>query len=270
VEGSEEVEAALALRSFGPEASAAEIARFAGGALQPDAAQRVALRGSFDREVARAALGLSFALRDAFDYYQSNADASETWSRTVFVMTSPSGSQLGEDGIVGHVGTLSDAVLHVPLVMRHPDSLTGERVIDDVVELEDVLPTLVEWFDLATPARVRGRSLLSRVDSRPATPFVRRPAITSLPEHVFSARDERFHMVWNPLNETVADRPPTAGKIPTLALYEPDRDPRETVDVASRHPDVVRRFQEAVRVWRDGQLAYPIDKRRPARGIVKR
>ncbi len=268
-EGRAEVEAALALRSFGPEASAAEIARFANGAMAPDAAQRAALRGSCDREIARATLGLAVALRDAFDYYQSNADASETWSRTAFVMTSPCGSQLGEDGVVGHVGSLHDAVLHVPLVMRHPDSLTGERVIDDVVELEDVLPTLVEWFDLATPARVGGRSLLSRVDSRPATPFVRRPAITSLPEHIFSARDERFHLVWNPLNELVADRGPTSPKIPTLALYEPDRDPLETFDVSAEHPDVVRRFQKAIRVWRDAQQAYPLEKRRPATGIVK-
>jgi arylsulfatase A-like enzyme len=269
-DGRPEVEELLAQRSFGPEESAADLARFAAGDAAPDSAQRAALSATYDREIARASIALSLMLRDAFDYYQTNADASETWSRTVFTLTSPCGALLGENGVVGHAGTLHDAALHVPLVIRHPDSLTGERVVGDVVELEDVLPTFVEWFDLARPRRMRGRSLLTLVDRVPAAPFERRPAITALPERIFSARDERFHMVWNPLHDVPADGKKSARVIPELALYEPDRDPLETVDVADLHPDVVRAFEEAIRVWRDHQEPYPLEKRRPGHGIVGR
>lgn len=265
-----EVEQALAQRSFGPEASAADVARFAAGDVTLDGAQRAALTAAYDREIARAAIGLSLGLRDAFDYYQTNADASETWSRTVFMLTSPCGSLLGEDGVVGHAGTLHDAVLRVPLVIRHPDSLTGERVVDEVVELEDLLPTFVEWFDLARPRRMHGRSLLALLDRDPPQPFVHRPAITALREHVFSARDERFHLVWNPLHETPADRSKSAAAIPALGLYEPDRDPLETVDVSDQHAGEVRAFEEAIRVWRDQQEPYPLEKRRPINGIALR
>jgi hypothetical protein len=52
-------------------------------------------------------------------------------------------------------------------------------------------------------------------------------------------------------------------------LFEPDRDPEERIDVAADHPDVVRDFEEAVRVWRDAQKPYPLEKKRPASGIVK-
>jgi hypothetical protein len=265
---SAELEALLASRRFEPmqyegpiDGSAQSLQKIARGEIRLDDADRDALARLYDREVARTSIALGRFLAAAFDYTKSNRPSSEAWARTLFVCAGSTGVQLGEDDLVGHAGTLHESVLHVPLILRHPDSLTGERILADVVELSDVVPTLVEWLDLKTPPRVRGRSLLARIDTYIARPFERRTAITALPDRVFSARDEHFHLVWNPFDAKPKDRPAGAGAIPALALYEPDLDRAESRDVSAARPDAVLALQEAVKAWRVAQSAYPPEKK---------
>lgn len=264
----EAVEALVAEKEFGrglalPEdRGAALVERSSHGGPALSASEIDVLSASYDREVARATTGLALALRDAFDPF-AGGDQSETWARTLFVFTSPSGVLLGEEGALGTGGSLHRAVLHVPLVLRHPDSLTGERVVADAVELQDVAPTLLDWLGIAPPRAMSGRSLLPLVDTYVDRPFEHRPAISVLKERVFSAADERFHLVWNPLRARPAERSKLSGPIPELALYELSRDPLERIDRSADHPSEVARLQEAIKRWRERQVVFPADKLPP-------
>lgn len=233
---SEWVDEQLSQRDFGPDPDPETLRALVAGERVPDERDREMLSRRYDRELTRTTHSLAEFLRTVYDYYQPDADTSETWARTVFVFAGTTGVLLGEDGMVGHRGTLHEHALHVPLVMRHPDSLTGERVFEDVVELADVLPTLVEWFDLATPRRVQGRSLLALTDSYEARTFEPRPAIASLDDRHVSARDERFHLVMNPFGKRLRDRPVGAKVVGPSALFEPARDPLERDDVTDDFP----------------------------------
>jgi arylsulfatase A-like enzyme len=62
--------------------------------------------------------------------------------RTLLVVTSDHGEAFGEHGFHGHMVGLHAQTLHVPLVMRHP-SLEAGRVVEEVVSLRSVHPTLV-------------------------------------------------------------------------------------------------------------------------------
>lgn len=208
-----------------------------------DEVQRARLAESYDQAVARASIALAQFLKSAFDYHEAGAEESETWARTVFTFTAPTGLVLGEDGGFGNANSLHESALHVPLVVRHPDSLTGQRVSSAVVDLTDLLPTFVEWFDLATPARVQGRSLLALLDSYVERTFEHRPAIARLEDGSTSARNERFHLVLRP-----------ASKPPSIAMFEPGRDPLERDDVARRFPEEFASLRAAVKA----ALANPV------------
>lgn len=186
---------------------------------------------TYDRGLARTSLSLALFLQDVFDYTRPGADESECWARTVFAFTAPTGMLLGEDGRVGRADSVHEHMSRIPLVLRHPDSLTGERVSSEVVELADLLPTFVEWFDLPTPRRVEGRSLLARLDSYVERPFQSRPSVTRAGRNQVGVRDGRWHLV---VTET-------GGRL-DVRLFEPALDPAERMDVARRHPDVVRRL----------------------------
>ncbi len=232
------------------------------GTAQLDELDRTAVGALYDREVAAMTSLLWTGLQETYDFHTAAGEASETWPRTVFVLAGVQGMELCEHGGIGTAGMLSEQVLHVPLVVRHPDSLTGERIFDEVVELSDVMPTLLDWFRLPTPAGVRGRSLLPRTDSYVKRPFERRPVFAQLPERgVFSARTPRWHLVWNALRAQPAGRPSSTPPLPVVALYEPALDPDEVEDVSARHPEVVASLTAAIRAWREAQVLFPLELR---------
>lgn len=266
-----EAEAILLGRVFvdpdyaGPvDGSAESLRALNSGERAPTTADREALRALYDRQLAQLSAVFWTGLHDAYDFHTAPAEASETWSRTLFVLAGLNGFELLEHGAVGAQGTLSEGALHVPLVVRHPDSLTGERIFDDLVELADVTPTLLEWTRLPPLPHARGRSLLAVTDSYVKRPFPARPAFAQLPDRgVFSVRDGRWRLVWNPLRVQPAGRPTAAGQLPETALHDLEADPEGTRDVSAAHPQVVRRLTDAIRGWREGQSLFPAERKPP-------
>ncbi len=61
---------------------------------------------------------------------------------TLLVFTSSHGEEFNEQNRFGHQFTLSDRVLHVPLIMRMPRLLPAGRRVQDLVSLVDVAPTV--------------------------------------------------------------------------------------------------------------------------------
>jgi arylsulfatase A-like enzyme len=231
----------------GPEAEgpalAARLERALRGEAPLDAADARRACDLYDDALHRTAVGLAWFLRAAFDYRSGRAEASETWARTALVVASPRGVELPADGALGHDGALCDEVLRVPLLLRHPDSLTGERVSAEVVELADVAPTVLDWIGVEPPAALRGRSLLARLDARARPRSGPPPAVASPGEGVLAVRTARWRLVWNPAAE------PRAGVAPGVALRDLELDPRERSDVAARRPEVVAALQRAAARW---------------------
>jgi hypothetical protein len=80
--------------------------------------------------------------------------------RAIVVVLSDHGEELGERGAFNHRFSMQDEVLHVPLMVRLPGGEEGGRRVKGLVELVDVMPTLLEAARAALPAGARGRSLL--------------------------------------------------------------------------------------------------------------
>ncbi len=97
---------------------------------------------------------------------------------TVFVFTSDNGthhtldSQLGGATIPGDKGAPTDAGTHVPLVVNAPGLIPGGRVLDDLIDFSDFLPTLAEATGLALPEQLNadGMSFWDRLQGRAGRP----------------------------------------------------------------------------------------------------
>jgi arylsulfatase A-like enzyme len=214
----------------------------------------------YDGEVARAnALVRGFLLLYAGVF---DAAPSPRWRDTLLVLAADHGEELYQRaGYWGHSKSVYSSVLHVPLVLRHPASLTGKRVIGEVVELQDVLPTLVDWFGAKQPAGVQGRSLLPLVDSYRARSFETRPAFGAWSDRIFTARTARWRLVWNPEGVVPDEEPPGPYPVPKLALFDVVRDPLERFDVAAEHPEVVAELSRALQEWLSDLPACDVDGR---------
>lgn len=151
------------------------------------------------------------------------------WDRTLVVLVGTHGVDLFEhegDTTYGPSEVLDDSALHVPLLIRHPASLTGRRILREVVETCDVPDTILEWMDV--PGGLRPRSLLALTDTYVERSFDGRPALAivhSSDEVLGSARSAAWRLSMTP------------DGTPQLAPVEGLRQQLE--DRAVDHPDVV-------------------------------
>ncbi|WP_440992276.1 sulfatase [Haloarchaeobius baliensis] len=68
------------------------------------------------------------------------------WEETVFVVTSDHGEYIGDHGLMDHQYALYNPVLRVPLFIHGGPFGTGR--VDDLVQLVDVAPTLLDALDI--------------------------------------------------------------------------------------------------------------------------
>jgi len=95
-------------------------------------------------------------------------------SDALIVLTADHGEFLLErdDLLFGHGFSVDDAVIHVPLIVRHPSIAAGR--MDDAVSIADVAATVLEVVGLTPPPGLDGRSL-ARGAGRGAPPYAEGP-----------------------------------------------------------------------------------------------
>jgi arylsulfatase A-like enzyme len=81
--------------------------------------------------------------------------------RTVVVLVSNHGEDMGEHWMLPDHGVLYDSVLHVPLVIRDPEDEGGPRAVDHPAQTIDLAPTVLERSGIPVARDMDGRSLLA-------------------------------------------------------------------------------------------------------------
>jgi len=93
--------------------------------------------------------------------------------RTLVVLTSDHGDQMGDHGLVEKLGYWDESY-HVPLIIRDPEAPPASRgsAVDALTEHVDVMPTILDWLGAEVPLQCDGRSLLELVGGGvPAAPW---------------------------------------------------------------------------------------------------
>ncbi|MEM7584154.1 MAG: sulfatase [Acidobacteriota bacterium] len=164
----------------------------------------------------------------------------------LIAFTSDHGEEFLDHGRHFHGTSTYGELTNVPLVLHWPEVVPAQRV-PNVVQLIDVMPTLLDLARLPTPEDVQGQSLLPLLTGgdwrqRPAFTERRRQADTFyLPEiDSLAVVAEGWKLIQN------TARPEDYAE---FELYDHARDPLDQHDLASEHPEVVERLAGLIAEW---------------------
>ena len=185
---------------------------------------------------------------------------------TLIVFLSDHGEEFHEHGRMFHGQSVYGELSRVPLFMRWPAGLPKGKVVDELVQSVDVMPTLLEASGLALPEGIQGQTLMplyaatgngngSNGNGWRARPAITEKARTS-PAAVgapppndtesYAITDGQWKLIHNTLR-------PRGG--PEFELYDFVEDPLDRTDVAAQHPEVVARLAKALDGWKQMAVA---------------
>ncbi len=204
------------------------------------------------------------------------------YERTLVVFTSDHGEGRGEHDESTHSLLLYDSTLHVPLIVKAPDSPQGQRVRERV-GIMDVLPTVLDYLGLEAPEGIQGQSLRPYLEGDPERAPKRRPlyAETLSPrlsrdwgelrslyyeqfQYIHGPRPELYDLAQDPrqLRDLMAERPEVAANLRgRLASYLEENAVKDLDASVEMDPETIRRLQALGYLHGSGEKVGPIDER---------
>jgi arylsulfatase A-like enzyme len=177
--------------------------------------------------------------------------------QTLVVFLSDHGEEFHDHGRMFHGQTVYGELTQVPLIARWPAGLAAGRVVDEVVQSIDVMPTLLELSHIQPPPGLQGQSFVPLLLADAAgRSWTKRPAISE--KNLTDPRGgaappphdtESYAIVdgtWKLVHNTVRPR----GE-PEFELYDFVHDPLNMNDVAGANPEVVPRLAKALAGWKE-------------------
>jgi arylsulfatase A-like enzyme len=190
-----------------------------------DAADRAFVRGVYDEEVAFVAAHLSRLLDGLAER--------GVLERGVVVLTADHGEEFFDHGALEHGHTLYHELLRVPLVVWGSGVRAGRH--REPVSLVDVLPTLLDAVGLAVPEGTDGASLWPLLTGRGGLRAERQ----LVAENSLYGDQRRAIIEWPWKLVVDVERPDTA-------LFDLERDPAESENLAAARPEIVERLGAAL------------------------
>ncbi|MGQ3720244.1 sulfatase-like hydrolase/transferase [Natrialba aegyptia] len=83
---------------------------------------------------------LDYRIGQVYEYLTEH----DLLEETMIVITGDHGENIGDHGLMDHQYCLYDTLLHVPLLIRYPEQFPAGNTCDELVELKDIYPTLLE------------------------------------------------------------------------------------------------------------------------------
>src|SRR3954471_23334765 len=138
------------------------------------------------------------------------------YKNTIIVLSGDHGESLGEHGEQTHGFFIYNSTLHVPLIIHTPGGVSGKNAAT-LVNLADVMPTILEALKIPVPSQVQGQNLLKTVDAK-GSEARNLYAETFLP---------RIHFNWSELRGVETDNYHFIDA-PKPEFYDLSKDPGET------------------------------------------
>lgn len=157
----------------------------------------------------------------------------DTPSGTLVAVVGDHGEGLGEHGESTHSLLIYNSTLHVPMLLYGPGLVPQGRVVDDLVRVIDLAPTLLDLLEIEVEMG-EGVSLRSRFSDS----LTRTSPLTAYSESFYP----QLQLGWSPLRglEAGDERLILA---PTPELYDVRRDPEEKRNLASTEASAFQRLK---------------------------
>jgi len=178
---------------------------------------------------------------------------------TIVVFFTDNGSSFGRHyynaGMKGGKQELFEGGHRVPLFIRGPESIIGEKtVIDELCHVQDLLPTLASAIGVKNlPHRVDGVDLIPLM-KKEINQLEDRMLVVNfsrIPQKVFFPEQDNSDNVAVPKKEMSAVLWKNWRYLNDEALYDISKDPHQDKDIAAEHPDVVAAMKNHLNSWWD-------------------
>jgi choline-sulfatase len=161
-------------------------------------------------------------------------DASGLADDTIVVYLGDNGYLLGQHGRF-EKNVLYEPAVRVPLLVRWPGHLPAGRAVPDMVELVDLVPTLLDLAGQPSPPDLHGRSLVALLKGDPGARGRETVFSEYLPSGEAMIRSDRYKLIVGSGRKTSdpfhSAHDPTG---PYERLFDLAADPGETTDLSAR------------------------------------
>ena len=162
-------------------------------------------------------------------------------ANTLWIVTSDHGEHLFEHGDWSHGQNLYQHQLHVPLWIRPVGATRSSGLrVTEIVELVDVMPTVLALVGATSPTPLQGRDL-SPLFAAPAEELSTRAVRERYGFSTAVQHQRGLHAVTTERYKLIVDR--EAG---TRRLFDLTEDPAESTDLASVLPEVAEELEGAL------------------------
>ena len=178
---------------------------------------------------------------------------------TIIIFTSDHGDACGDHGLRAKGCRFYEGLVRVPLVISWPARLKQGLRSDALVELADIVPTLLEANGLPVPERMHGKSLLPILQGR-ADPHEHRDFVRSVYFRVLQGPESYASMIRTRRHKLVSYHGHGLGE-----LFDLENDPGEFVNLWDdrRHADT--RFELVTKSFEATAFAVDIGSERVGR-----
>jgi arylsulfatase A-like enzyme len=166
---------------------------------------------------------------------------------TLVIYTSDQGYLLGQHGRFEKHCNYEEAV-RVPLLLRLPAQVRAGSSTSALVEMIDLVPTVLHFCHVAVPPNVQGRSFL-KILTGEKTRHRARVFVEYAPNDEAMVRDEHWKLIYERGKQRRRDGYDTGEPLTenAIRLFDLDRDPGELDNVADR-PENAGRVAELLRI----------------------
>ena len=83
------------------------------------------------------------------------------YDNSLIIFTTDHGAPFGEHGYIKKAQPgLYEYLVHIPLIIRHPEGIGAGKRFDAIIETTEIFPTILDFLNVHQPARIHGRSLI--------------------------------------------------------------------------------------------------------------
>ncbi|MFC1735945.1 sulfatase [Candidatus Hydrogenedentota bacterium] len=123
------------------------------------------VEGYLDKEEIRDILGLYAGEVELCDYwfgkFMEKVEELGMLENTLIIHTTDHGEPFGEHGIIRKAKPyMYEELVHIPLMIHHPEGVGAGERFDAIAETPDIMPTVLNSLGLRVPRKCHGKSLL--------------------------------------------------------------------------------------------------------------
>lgn len=166
---------------------------------------------------------------------------------TLVLLVADHGESLTEHGIFCEHYGLYDCVLHIPLVARFPGRIPPGLRLPQMLQHQDIAPTVLEAAGLTVPKEMDGRSMWPLLTGRTQEGGTSRViSLESSWQSKWSLRTQPYKFILSRVQDFCGN--------PMRELYDLEKDPKEEHNIADQEGATAREMEEELEGWIAGRL----------------